>query len=107
MIHQSKFVEMIKVLDECLIVMKRETYHSDKETLPEVQTLVLALEDHKSELNLILMLDMDGKLNPAKIAINSKPVIGVDELIAGIADDAMSDAESTVQNVKTFLRRKI
>ncbi len=104
MIHQSKFVEMIKVLDECLIVMKRETFHSDKETLPEVQTLVLALEDHKSELNLILM---DGKLNPAKIAINSKPVIGVDELIAGIAADAMSDAESTVQNVKTFLRRKI
>jgi hypothetical protein len=94
MIHQSKFVEMIKVLEDCHSIMAREAFHADKTSLEEVESLKCALKDHKDELNLILQIDISDKVNAG-------------ELIAQIALDAYTDAENTVQQVKTFLRRKI
>lgn len=108
MIHQSKFVEMIKVLEDCHSIMAREAFHADKTSLEEVESLKCALKDHKDELHLILQIDISDKVNGSPVTINGKTVaINTGELIAGIAADAYADAENTVQQVKTFLRRKI
>jgi hypothetical protein len=104
MIHQSKFVELIKVLDECLTVMSREAFHSDKESLEEVENFKIALKSHKEELELILKIDLSDKINfinPITVGLVN------DNFIANIAAEAYADAENTVQQVKTFLRRKI
>ena len=107
MIEQSKFIDMIKILDECLTVMSREAFHSDQESLLEVNDLIFNLKDHKSELDLILQIDLADKRNSFNIAINNTTPVTSSNLIAGIAADAYADAENTVQRVKTFLRKKI
>jgi hypothetical protein len=110
MIEQAKFIDMIRALDVCLTFMAEEAFHADQESLEEVTSLRLAVKDHKEELSLILQIDMSDKINGnSQVAINGgKPlVVGTSDLIAQIALDAYADAENTLQNVKTFMRKKI